>query len=167
MPKVSEAQWAAMQVRYETTRDALSAIAAEHDISYEALWRHAKRAGWVRPGATPKVPELGDDDKLLGRLFRAFDRQVADLEQRFLSGGGSVEEKDARTLSVLAKTFETLAKLRDEREGPADAESVDLDDLRARLAQRLSALDPRGVAAAGADGADGGGDERRGFPGAS
>ncbi|MBZ9934987.1 hypothetical protein LB518_01670 [Mesorhizobium sp. BR1-1-16] len=161
MPKVSEAQWAVMRVRYETTRDAVSAIASDEGISYEALWRHAKRAGWARPGAAPKIPEMGDDDRLLGRLFRAFERQVADLEQRFLSGAGSVEEKDARTLSVLARTFETLAKMRDERGGPVDEGSVDLDDLRARLARRLEALGPYGVAAAGADGADGGGDDRR------
>ncbi|SHE62257.1 hypothetical protein SAMN02745157_0575 [Kaistia soli DSM 19436] len=167
MPKISEAVWASVRARFEGTIDPIVDIAHQHGMSHVALWRRAKRDGWVRPHQAPSVPLAAEDDKLLGRLFRAFERQVADLEQRFLAGGGSIEEKDARTLSVLARTFETLAKLRDEREGPVDEGSVDLDDLRARLAQRLSALDPRGLAASGADGADGGGVDRRRIRGAS
>ena len=166
MAKISEAAWAAMRLRYETSNDALMAIAKEAGISYEALWRHARKAGWTRPGAAPSVPDAAADDKLLGRLFRAFERQVADLEQRFLAGSGSVEEKDARTLSVLARTFETLAKLRDERGGPADDAAVDLDELTSRLAERLAALGPYELAAGGADGGAGGDDEPGGTRGA-
>ncbi len=165
MPKVSEAVWGAMRLRFETTLDPVRVIAEAHGIQHVALWRRAKRDGWTRPGEAPAVPEAADDDKLLGRLFRAFERQIADLEQRFLAGGGSVEEKDARTLSVLARTFETLAKLRDEREGSTEDATVDLDELTSRLAERLAALGPYELAAGGADGAARGLDEPGGAGG--
>ncbi len=169
MAKISEAGWEAMRLRYETTRDTVSLIAAENGLAYDTVWRRAKKAGWTRPGDAPKPPVVDDDGKLLGRLFRAFERQIADLEQRFLSGESAVEERDARTLAVLAKTFETLAKLRDAHSGGGAGEDesgasgegghVDLDELSSRLAQRLAALGPYELAAGGADGADRGVDE--------
>lgn len=157
MPKISEAAWAEVRARYETTIDPVRDIAKAHGITHVVLWRRAKKLGWTRPDEVPPVPEGAADDKLLGRLFRAFERQIADLEQRFLTAPGSIEEKDARTLSVLAKTFETLAKMRDERGGAVEDADVDLDDLRARLAERLAGLGPPRLGAGGADGADGGG----------
>ncbi len=166
LARISEAGWDALRVRYETTRDTVGVIAAEHGVAYDTLWRRARKAGWTRPGEAPRAPLVDDDGKLLGRLFRAFERQIADLEQRFLSGESAVEERDARTLAVLAKTFETLAKLRDAHAGGGAGEDgsgaseegghVDLDELRQRLARRLDALleaeGVAGIAAAGDDG---------------
>ena len=159
VPRISEAVSASVRARFEATIDPIADIARDHGMSHVALWRRAKRDGWVRPHQAPSMPGAEDDGKLLGRLFRAFERQISDLEQRFVSSGGSIEEKDARTLSVLARTFETLAKLRDEREGPVDAGSVDLDELTARFARRLAALGSYGEVASGSvDSADGEGD---------
>ncbi|MCX5479214.1 hypothetical protein OSH08_09375 [Kaistia geumhonensis] len=159
MPRLSKADWQAVRGRYEATLDPLRDIAEAFGTNVAALSAQAKRGGWLRPGATPGPPVEGDDGKLLGRLFRAFERQVTDLEQRFAAGGGSVEEKDARTLAVLAKTFETLSKLRDERGEDVDAGAVDLGELRARLAQRLAALSPDGHPGVDALGDAGGGDD--------
>ncbi len=159
MPKLSKADWQAVRGRYEATLDPLRDIAEAFGTTVGALSAQAKRGGWLRPGAGAVLSEGGDDGKLLGRLFRAFERQVTDLEQRFAAGGGSVEEKDARTLAVLAKTFETLSKLRDERGEDVDAAVVDLGELRARLAQRLAALAPDGHPGGDALGGAGGGDD--------
>jgi len=159
LPKLSKADWQAVRGRYEATLDPLRDIAEAFGTTVGALSAQAKRGGWLRPGAGAVLSAEGDDGKLLGRLFRAFERQVTDLEQRFAAGGGSVEEKDARTLAVLAKTFETLSKLRDERGEDVDAATVDLDELTARFAQRLAALGPYRLAAGGADCADGARDD--------
>jgi hypothetical protein len=158
LPKISEAAWAEIRTRYETTIDPIRDIAASHGTNHVTIWRRAKKLGWVRPDEAPPVPGEADDERLLGRLFRAFDRQIGDLEQRFLAGSGNVEEKDARTLAVLARTFETLARLRGGRVSTAEADDVDLDDLRSRLARRLAALERGGMEGGAADGGDGGGD---------
>lgn len=163
MPELSLDQWAAVRVAYETSALPLRDIAAGHGVSHVAVAKRADRQGWLRPGEAPPLPDGAAEEKLVARLYRTFEKQVAELELRFANGEGGVEEKDARTLSVLARTLETLGKLREGTDDAADAAPVDIEALRARLQARLEQLDAAGDAAIPpAGGVAAGGD--RGLP---
>jgi len=163
MPELTLDQWAAVRVAYETTALPLRDIAALHGVSHVSIANHAERRGWLRPGEAPPLPDGVAEEKLVARLYRTFEKQVAELELRFANGEGGVEEKDARTLSVLARTLETLGKLREGTEDDAGAAPVDIEALRARLQARLEQLDAAGEATgATAGGAAAAGD--RGVP---
>ncbi len=112
----------------------------------------AEREGWVRPHAPTRAAAIRAADRvsLVARLFRSFERQIADLEKRFAAADGESDEKDARMLAVLAKTFETLNGLKAEEDRKKDV-AVDLDTLRAELAKRLERLDPGGPEPGGGD----------------
>ncbi|MCX5512132.1 hypothetical protein C3941_08685 [Kaistia algarum] len=112
----------------------------------------AKREGWTRPRAPGRDAALRAADRvsLVTRLFRSFERQITDLEKRFASAEGGADEKDARMLAVLAKTFETLNGLKAEEDRKNDV-AVDLDQLRQALAKRLERLDPGGAEPGGGD----------------
>lgn len=165
MVKLRDGVWADARLRYERGEEAVDAIAADVGISSATLRRRVRHEGWLRPSEAALQPP--DEEKLLSRLFRAFQRQIEDLEQRFGAEAGGVEERDARTLAVLAKTFETLAKLREGRSEEEAAigeegEDVDLDELRTRLARQLEALPPYEEMAGGGAGAVRGADHEPG-----
>ncbi|WEK52576.1 MAG: hypothetical protein P0Y66_11650 [Candidatus Kaistia colombiensis] len=163
MPERTLDQWAAIRVAYETSGVPLRDIAALHGVSHVSVAKHAERHGWLRPGEAPPLPDGAAAEKLVARLYRTFEKQVAELELRFASGESGVEEKDARTLAVLARTLETLGKLREGTEDAAGAAPVDIDAVRSRLQARLEQLDAAGAeAGAPAGGAAAGGD--RGLP---
>ena len=163
MPELTLDQWAAIRVAYETTAVGLRDIAALHGVSHVSVAKHAERESWLRPGEAPPLPDGAAEEKLVARLYRTFERQVAELELRFANGEGGVEEKDARTLSVLARTLETLAKLREGTDDAVGAAPVDIEALRARLQKRLEQLDAEGEPAGSpAGGTSAGGD--RGVP---
>jgi hypothetical protein len=149
MPELTLDQWAAIRVAYETTAVPLRELAAGHGVSHVSVAKRAERQGWLRPGEAPPLPDGAAEEKLVARLYRTFERQIAELELRFAGAEGGVEEKDARTLSVLARTLETLAKLRGgaEADGQDDGGGVDIEALRARLQARLEQLDAAGDAA--------------------
>jgi hypothetical protein len=157
MPERMPDRWAAIRVVYETSALSLREIAATHGVSHVSVAKQAERHGWLRPGEAPSLPDDTAEEKLVARLYRTFERQVAELELRFANGEGGVDEKDARTLSVLARTLETLAKLR----GGADEDDgtgvVDIEALRARLQERLEQLGGAGPAAGAAAGCAAGG----------
>ncbi len=100
----------------------------------------------VRSGFTGRRPVRSDAAKadarrvhMIGRLYRVFDRQAGDLEARAARPNATTDEKDARTLSVLAKTLETLIALdRDDGGKATKPESVNRGDYRAELARHLS-----------------------------
>jgi len=81
---------------------------------------------------------------LAARLWRAAERQAAEVEQRIAAGPrpAAEAERDARVLSVLAKTLRELcavdAATRDEDEH--DAAPDDIDELRSALDDRLRKL---------------------------
>lgn len=97
--------------------------------------------------------------RLIARLWRAAERQVADIEARIrgaASGAGAAPrpaadaEKDARALALLARTLRELAAAEDEvrngtardnaATGDADDTVRDLDAFRRELARRLERL---------------------------
>ena len=157
MPELTPDQWAAIRVVYETSQLGLREIAALHGVSHVSVTKQAARHGWLRPGEAPPLPDEAAEEKLVARLYRTFERQVAELELRFANGEGGVDEKDARTLSVLARTLETLAKLRGGQDEDEGAGGVDIEALRARLQERLEQLRGDGPATGAADGGAAGG----------
>jgi len=116
-------------------------------------WRRA--GGWMRPEGAPDAPLVrpadtaaGDGaateplarEQLVERLFAVFNRQLNGVEARARSAGVVTQEKDARTLGTLARTLGTLMALErggsDQPDDP-EAEAVDPDEIRARIARRL------------------------------
>ena len=83
---------------------------------------------------------------LTARLWRAAELQAAEIEARLATGPRLVadSERDARVLSVLARTLRELsaveANSRDGEEEDEDAAPDDLDELRTALGQRLRKL---------------------------
>jgi hypothetical protein len=83
---------------------------------------------------------------LAARLWRAAELQAAEVEARIALGPRPVAEaeKDARVLSVLARTLRELsvvdASSRDDNEDGDDAAPDDIDELRFALGERLRKL---------------------------
>jgi hypothetical protein len=83
---------------------------------------------------------------LAARLWRAAELQAAEVEARIALGPRPVAEaeKDARVLSVLARTLRELsvvdASSRDDNEDDDDAAPDDIDELRFALGERLRKL---------------------------
>lgn len=135
----------------EGTTLSLREIARRLDIAASTLSRWKAEESWVRPDGAPVCPPFSGNGpgqavsaekrrmRMIGRLYKVFDRQAGDLEARAAKPGTTTEEKDARTLSVLAKTLETLIALdRDDGAKIAKPESVDRADYKAELARYLS-----------------------------
>lgn len=143
-------------------RTGLSTGAAYHWIDREVgedgsvrLAPIGRRAGKVytagrdaaQPGESPRV-------RLLKRLWRAAERQVADIEaraKRFDPAEGEAPpraaadaEKDARALALLARTLRELVAAEEDAtvkpEKDADDTVRDLDEFRRELARRLERL---------------------------
>ncbi|MGL4635994.1 MAG: hypothetical protein ACRCWF_08440 [Beijerinckiaceae bacterium] len=80
---------------------------------------------------------------LAARLWRAAELQAAEVEARIAMGPrpAADAEKDARVLSVLAKTLRELAAVdaavREDTTDDEDAAPDDIDELRAALGDRL------------------------------
>ena len=102
---------------YENTDKRLDEIAAETGVGRTTMSDWARQEHWLRLGGGPATrTEGGGRDghgrraRLMGRLYRVYGRQLATLEKR-AGSGAAIDEKDARTLAVLAKTLETLIAL--------------------------------------------------------
>lgn len=118
----------------------------------------------ARPSGTAPKASASPRRRLLARLWRAAERQVADIEARL---GQAVDaedaspsgprrsadtEKDARALALLARTLRELSAA-EERADPArsskagtanDDSTRDLDSFRRELARRLERLRAEG-----------------------
>jgi len=82
---------------------------------------------------------------LAARLWRAAELQAAEIEARLATGPRPVAEaeRDARVLSVLAKTLRELSAVKADVEADDDDDDAapnDLDELREALDQRLRRL---------------------------
>lgn len=96
---------------------------------------------------------------LAARLWRAAELQAAEVEARLATGPrpAADTERDARVLSVLAKTLRELAALdlacREESDDEEDAAPDDIDELRAALGDRLRRINSERQAAGRTGGA--------------
>jgi hypothetical protein len=138
----------------ETTRIPLTEIEKKLGIARRTLSKLKIRNGWQRPAGAPAGPALGSRGwqvatgpeaiakkrgLLIARLYRACERQLRSLETQIGGRDSAVEEKDVRTLGLLAKTLGTLMALdRDDGAKSPDAEPVDRDKLNAELARRIA-----------------------------
>jgi hypothetical protein len=98
---------------------------------------------------------------LAARLWRAAEMQAAEVEARIATGPrpAADAERDARVLSVLAKTLRELAALdaacREETDDEEDAAPDDIDALRSALADRLRRINgERNASARGEEGSN-------------
>lgn len=92
----------------------------------------------------------GSRPSLIARLWRTAERQVAEIESRLVAAGGDPAslERDAKTLSVLARTVRDLVALDNDsgqgtRTDKTDDEAEiprDIDAFRRELAQKLAEL---------------------------
>ena len=129
------------KAEYEGTTKTIKAIGEELGVGRTTIIGWARQEEWVRAAGAP-APRAGASggvtrQRLMGRLFRVYGRQLATLEKRAPKGA---DEKDARTLSVLAKTLETLIALdRDDGAKATKPESVDRADYKAELARKIAA----------------------------
>jgi transposase-like protein len=139
---------------YQGTAKSVDAIAKEIGVARTTINTWARQEDWVRfAGAPPLRADAHRSDgrnrrsRLMGRLFGVYGRQLSSLERR-TQKDAPADEKDARTLSVLAKTLETLIAL-DRDDGAKKPESVDRGDYKQELARYLSRWAEEGEDAGG------------------
>jgi hypothetical protein len=88
---------------------------------------------------------------LVNRMMRAAERQIGEIEQRLAGSGQAIgeQERDARTLALLAKTIQSLTALDvpHEKDAPKHKaskknESIprSIDELRRSVASKLAAI---------------------------
>ena len=120
VPPAAEPPWSEIRTAYLGSGLTVAAIAEAYGITTDRLWSKARRDGWPkRRDPARAAAEPIDHRTLVGRLFRAVERQIAEIERRFSgSAPPTLEEKDARTLGALARTLELLIGL--EREAGRD-----------------------------------------------
>lgn len=120
-------------------------VIAASGLSRRAFYEMVRAQSWTMR-QRPRRRSTGVEETpqtLLARLYRTFAKQVAEAEARAGRGDVAEAERDAKVLSVLAKTFETLWALAGTKQqgGEAANEAVtDLDQLQREIAQRLARM---------------------------
>ena len=149
MPTDTAAVKAEARRLIEGTTLSAYAIARKLDIADSTVSNWKKAEGWTRPDGAPVQPAFGGrapqrreprdrHADMVTRLYRVFDRQTADLEARAAGAGATTDEKDARTLSVLARTLDILKALDRDDGAKTDApEPADRERFNAELARRI------------------------------
>ncbi|MDK9697799.1 MAG: hypothetical protein OEL76_15570 [Siculibacillus sp.] len=136
--------WGEIRAAYEGSELAVAAIAEAYGVSVDTIYGRAKRGGWHRRrprGAPAGTTAPLDRTVLIGRLFKAVERQIAEVERRFEGAAPpSLEEKDARTLGALARTLELLIGLEKQAGTDGNEPEPDIDEFRLDLARRLESL---------------------------
>lgn len=136
--------WAEIRAAYVGSRLTVGAIAEAYGLTRDRIWTRARRENWPKRRDPTRTPDLGeplDRRTLVGRLFRAAERQIAEIERRFDHVQGSPpDEKDARTLAALARTLELLIGLERGVHRDTDEPETDLHEFRLDLARRLENL---------------------------
>ncbi len=135
--------WGEIRSTYEQSATPVAVIARAYGIRERAIYERAAREGWtgrkLQSGLTPFERPL-DRTVLVSRLFHAVERQIAEIERRFVELAGSgADEKDARTLAALARTLELLIGLERQAKPEMDAApETDIDEIRRDLARRIA-----------------------------
>lgn len=176
MSRRAPPDWERVRQEFTHSTDPLNLIAERNGIGRGALSRHAKAGNWERKVKTNQRPRRTKAEleaaaaectrralslTLAARLYLAIDRKLQEIEQRMQDTGheglsAADAERDARTLSALARVYAKLVELdgaakpavekkKGEKPG-APRSSEDADQLRRDLARRLERLDRRGDA---------------------
>lgn len=137
--------WGEIRSTYEHSSVPVAMIAKAYAVRERAVYERAAKEGWTArrtqsSNPTPDAPL--DRSVLVRRLFKAVERQIAEIERRLSSlPATGADEKDARTLAALARTIELLIGLeRQARPETTEAPEADVDELRRDLARRIENL---------------------------
>ncbi len=136
--------WSKIKQAYEESDMTVKALCEIYQISHSALYRRIDQEGWlVRKG---RENLKGDGERLIDRLYKAFEQQMNDFEAAF-QAEEAISEKDARTLGTLARTLEKLIDLKNDQKETETLQDneVDIDDLREELARRLKLMREKGM----------------------
>ncbi len=170
MSRRAPPDWERVKEEFMHAMDSLDVIAARNGIGRGALSRRAKAGNWERKVKTERRPRRTKAEletaaaertrrtlslTLAARLYLAIDRKLQEIEQRMQDteqqGRSAADaEREARTLSALARVYAKLVEL-DEAAKPAaktqkegrpstPRSSDDADQLRRDLARRLERL---------------------------
>ena len=147
LPLGADILWAQARALYETGASSQKDLAAALGVAQSTISRRARRERWQRlqrDSDRPRDDAVMTRRRLVTRLVRAFETQIAALERRARhekDDGGRRRDPDklAQRLASLAKTLNILLALHvaSHRE---ETESADADALRRELAQRLDRL---------------------------
>jgi hypothetical protein len=117
------AEWQAIRIAYETTRESIASLCARYHLSARTLYERAKKEAWA-PRHQP------------ARLDRA--GIILHLEHNMTATG----EKEVAVLGKLASTLEKLIDIEAATDTPAAGPTrrKDMTDLRDKLAERIEQL---------------------------
>ena len=130
----------------------LAEIARRVGVPYATLRYHLGKDGPAlkappRPALRRRKADRSTRPMLIARLWSTAERQVAEIETRLSEAGGDPAglERDAKTLSVLARTVRDLVALDAaamDRKATLDADEIpkNIDDFRRALAEKLAEL---------------------------
>jgi len=149
-PKRRVVPWAEIRSTYEQSALPVSVIAKAYAVRERAVYERAASEEWTarRAQGTAPIPErVLDRSVLVSRLFHAVERQIAEIERRFVDMAGTgADERDARTLAALARTIELLIGLeRQTKPETSDAPEADIDAIRRDLARRITNMQRAGT----------------------
>ena len=171
--------WNEVRRLYLETDTPIAVITKRFGFSAATLYRRIERNGWLlrtkrgKSDHKRKSPAFErtnitsasdfatlshvppDRGVMVARLYSVLDQQMRDLQERLAASGGDVPhaaeaERDARTLSTLARLLERLTEMersdteQDQPVGaPDDEPPKDIDAFRNELTQRLNELQKR------------------------
>jgi len=150
--------WPEARRLYEETGLSVVKIGEKLGLKDSRIRYRARKNGWVRQvclTATLKDADGQARSVMIARLYKAFEKQIGQLEARlealFKSASAATVtdlgdvDRTARTLASLARTLDTLIALEEAR-GAKEEPGDDPDALRQELAARLERLPEGGPA---------------------
>ena len=113
MAALSDAEWDALRVAYETGDETVAAIAKRFGVARSTLQRRARGKGWLRR-VTHGSYRIPAEDAVVLRLYRTIDRQLAQLEAHMNNNDdvtAADHERATRALGQLIRNFEKVSGL--------------------------------------------------------
>jgi len=173
--------WDAIKHAYINSGWSLARIAAKHGSSADTIRARVRKYGWIRIvpmtplrgghpprlAGVPKVTRATRNEvrrrQIAERLFTVVEAKLREIEERMAirdsdsaPQSAADRERDARSLTALARVYAKLVDLDDAAKAKGDAEAAkqasvketgqDADRLRQDLALRLKRFDQRGGA---------------------
>lgn len=150
--------WPAIRAAYQHGPLRVDQICAEHGVTRRQLYTKIERDGWLtrRLIGRETRPRLrrgkATNAALVAKLYRRFERHMDMLDARIRAAGLNPvapgdDEREARTLAVLARTLEKLIEIeggiaarRQESDGATEQYGRDAERLVAELSRRLRAM---------------------------
>jgi hypothetical protein len=161
--KSTQRDWAALREAYVGGQQTISEICDQFKLARSTLYARIRTEGWPLRSDPGGCAELAEEpaagagrartERLLGRLFKALERQMSEIERRLIGSArnrdAAARERDARTLSSLVRTLEKLCALDAAPNPGTAAETRNLEPetvarMRQAIARRLAGIVPEG-----------------------